>query len=86
MPSDSIADAVLEIVADRQPGTSGWAAKLPPDDRTQLEELRERWRRWELPMSKRAFARAVIAVCQDRGYAVSGIQGVEYWIGRRNPR
>jgi hypothetical protein len=84
--SESIADAVLQVVAERQPGMTGWSAKLPAAERAHLEDLRERWRRHELPMTKRAFARAVVEVCQKRGYFVTGIQGVEHWIGRRSPQ
>jgi hypothetical protein len=58
--------------------------RLPEADLRQLEELRDRWRVGQVPMHKRALARAIVTVCQQRGHDICGIQGVEAWIGRRS--
>lgn len=80
----SIADEVLAEAANRGPGFKPWYERLPEADRLELEQLRARWLAGELPIHKRALARAIIKVCAERGYHVTGIQGVEAWIRRRN--
>lgn len=79
----SLTDAVLAEASNRGPGFRPWYERLPEADRQELEQLRARWLAGELPIHKRALARAIIKVCQDRGYHVTGIQGVEHWIRRR---
>lgn len=79
----NIADQVLQAAANRGPGFIPWYQRLPEEDRQQLEELRARWLSGELLLHKRALARAIVQVCQQRGHHVAGIQGVEAWIGRR---
>jgi hypothetical protein len=31
-------------------------------------------------IQKRALARAIIETCRERGFPVSGVQGVEHWL------
>lgn len=80
----SIIDQVLAVAANKGPGYAPWYMRLPEADLRQLEELRDRWRVGQVPMHKRALARAIVTVCQKLGHDICGIQGVEAWIGRRS--
>ena len=76
----SIADDVLSRAQNYAPGFAAWHCKLPPDALAELEALRSRWASGELAIQKRALARAIIETCRERGYPVSGVQGVEHWL------
>ena len=80
----SIIDQVLAVAANKGPGYAPWYMRLPEADLRQLEELRDRWLAGEVNMHKRALARAIVTVCQQRGHDICGIQGVEAWIERRS--
>jgi hypothetical protein len=80
----SIIDEVMAVGRNKGPGFLPWYMRLPEADLRQLEELRDRWRVGQVPMHKRALARAIVTVCQQRGHDICGIQGVEAWIGRRS--
>jgi len=76
----SIAEDVLGRAANYQPGFVAWHCKLPPEALAELEALRSRWASGEVAIQKRALARAIIETCRERGYPVSGVQGVEHWL------
>jgi hypothetical protein len=75
-----LAAAVMARARNNCPGFVPWYRRIPAADLAQLESLRSRWASGELPIQKRALARAIIDECHDRGLTVSGIQGVEDWL------
>lgn len=78
----SLVEDVLSRVQTTKPGFASWFERLPPDAKSQLEQVRERFNR--SIHSKRAFARAIIAVADEHGWPISGIQGVERWLEKRS--
>jgi ribosomal protein L10 len=75
-----IVESVLSRVKESSPGFIAWYRRLPPEDLSRLESLRDRWASGEVQIQKRALARAIIEECRDRGLYVTGVQGVEDWL------
>lgn len=86
MSRKGLAEAVLERVKPHRTGFPAWHEKLSADDRKRLEEIRSRWAKGDLQITKNALARAIIEECRERGIVVSGIQGVTDWLNLANGR
>ena len=78
--SQPLADEVLSHVLGHRSGFAPWYERLPKDALEELEALRARWVAGELGLKKRQLARAIIATCQQHGWHVVGVQGVEHWL------
>lgn len=75
-----------QIVAKHVRRMSTWFDRLDEPARKQLEAIRKKYQSGGYgKASQCAIARAVIEVAKDRGWAVSGLQGVKTWLTRREP-
>lgn len=74
--------AVLSRVTELRPGFRTWFDRLPPEVQGELDAIRQQWQAGQTGHQKRALARAIVAEMQARELPVSGVQGVEHWLGR----
>ena len=74
----SLLDDVLGRVVPGRPGFGTWFTRLPAEAQAEFEAVRQSFD--PAKHQKRAFARAVIAAAQERGYDIAGIQGVIDWL------
>lgn len=78
----SLVDDVLARATPGRPGFRTWFERLPEDARAELQAVRERFD--PTVHQKRAYALAVIEAVKERGWEISGIQGVIAWLdGKR---
>ena len=62
-------------------GLPTWFDRLPPSAQAELLLVKTKYNEGGYPcVSKRAIARAVISVANERGWAVSKAQGVISWL------
>ena len=80
MARQALLDAVLERVVINGHGPKNWFKRLPPDAQKELSEFRDFFHRGGHGIPKKAFAVSVIAVAKDRGWKISGVQGVVAWL------
>jgi hypothetical protein len=80
-PSKSLLDDVLLRARDRKPGFKSWVERLPAEAQAELDRVRQAFD--PNVHQKNAYADAVIASCQERGWATCGRQGVIDWLNRR---
>ena len=78
--SSLVADVLSRAAAPRR-GSIPWYEKLPPEAREELEAVRQSFVPGVHELN--AFARAVMAAAQERGWQTSGIQGVIAWLRER---
>lgn len=78
MPKRSTLDDVLSRLSDGMPGPVTWFSRLPPDVQEELNAVRDAFdpqrHQW------RSYAKAIIAVAEERGWPVAGEQGVIRWL------
>lgn len=76
--------AVDEKVVSLVRGFRTWFDCLDADAKKELSAVREKYRKGGYAnKSKRAVAKAVIAAAKERGWRVSGVQGVISWLDRQ---
>lgn len=76
--------AVEEKIVNTSHGFRTWFDCLDSDAQRELSSVRAKYRRGGYAnKQKRAIAKAVIAVARERGWRVSGIQGVIAWLDRQ---
>lgn len=80
-PAKSLLDDVLSRAQGRKPGFKSWIERLPPEAQAELERVKSAFD--PRLHQKNAYADAVIASCQERGWATCGRQGVIDWLNRR---
>ena len=78
----SLLDDVLSRTRNRSPGFGTWFQRLPADAQAELERVRQSFDHTK--HQKRAYAKAIIAAASERGWQISGPQGVIAWLeGKR---
>lgn len=78
----SLLDDVLARAKNHKPGFATWFQRLPPDAQAELERVRKAFD--HSLHQKRAYARAIIDAARERGWQISGLQGVIAWLeGKR---
>ena len=78
----SLLDDVLARAKNRSPGFLTWFERLQPDAQAELELVRQAFN--HDVHQKRAYARAIIEAARERGWQISGPQGVIAWLeGKR---
>jgi 2-hydroxychromene-2-carboxylate isomerase len=78
----SLLDDVLARTKNHRPGFATWFQKLPPEAQTELDRVRQAFD--HAKHQKRAYAKAIIEAARERGWQISGPQGVIAWLeGRR---
>lgn len=75
------ASDVLSRMRLCRPGTQTWFERLPADAQAELEAVRTAYDPGI--HVKASYARAIIEVARERGWSVSGIQGVIDWLNRK---
>lgn len=75
--------AVDEQIVNASHGFRTWFDCLDTDAKKELSAVKEKYRKGGYAnKQKRAIAKAVIAVAKERGWRVSGPQGVISWLDR----
>jgi hypothetical protein len=77
----SLLEDVLSRATNRPPGFQTWFDRLPPEAQAELTVVREAFN--PAIHQKRAYCRAVIAAAKDRGWQISGEQGVLRWLAAK---
>jgi hypothetical protein len=78
----SLLDDVLSKAANKSPGFRPWFERLPPDAQAELNAVRQAFN--PAIHQKRSYARAVIAAAKERGWEISGEQGVIRWLDAKH--
>lgn len=78
----SLVSDVLARATPAKPGFKTWFARLPEDARTELEAVRAAFD--PAVHQKRAYALAVIAAAQERGWQISGEKQVIAWLNHKS--
>lgn len=75
-----------QLVAKHTRRSQTWVDKLDEPARKQLEAIKKKFQSGGYgKASQSAIARAVIEAAKERGWPVSGFQGVISWLTRREP-
>ena len=77
----SLLDDVLAKAQGSKPGFASWFERLPPEAQAELLIVRQNFDPRQ--HQKNAYASAIMAACQERGWATSGRQGVIDWLDKR---
>lgn len=77
-----VIEDVLSRLTRLRPGVPTWFDRLPDDAKQELEQVRKSFT--PAIHQKRAFAKAIIEVAAERGWPISGVQGVERWLEKRS--
>lgn len=77
----SLLDDVLSRAATSRPGFQTWFDRLPADARDELEAVKAAFN--PTIHKKSPYAKAIIAAATERGWEISGEQGVIAWLNRR---
>lgn len=77
----SLVAEVLSLAAAPRRGSVPWYQKLPPEAREELEAVRQAFTPGVHELN--AYARAVMAAADERGWQTSGIQGVIAWLRKK---
>jgi hypothetical protein len=80
----ALTDSIMARAQNSRHGFRAWHETLPPKTREELEALRAKWRAGETGLKKRSMARAIVAELQARQLRVSGVQGVEDWLDKKD--
>ena len=75
----SLVDEVLGSVANKSPGGLTWFDRLPAEAQAELNAVRASFD--QAVHQKRAFARAVIAAAEKRGWKIAQEKQVIAWLG-----
>lgn len=75
--------SVLEKVVVKSHGPRNWFDRLPPAAQKEIAELRDYFHTEDHGIPKKTFAVAVIEVAKERGWNISGVQGVVEWLNRK---
>ena len=84
MAKTPLMKAVLSKVVVKSHGPKNWFDRLPADAKTELGQLREYFHHEDHGIPKRAFALGVIEAAKERGWHISGVQGVVAWLNERH--
>lgn len=74
----SLLDDVLSHAGRTKRGTKTWFEKLPPDAQSELDAVKKAFN--PSIHEKNSYASAVIAAAKERGWQISGRQGVIHWL------
>lgn len=77
----SLLDDVLSKTSASRPGFKTWYERLPADARAELDIVKQAFN--PAVHQKRAYALAIIAAATERGWEITGVQGVIAWLNRR---
>ena len=77
----TLASDVLARVHNSKPGFVSWFQKLPPDVQEQLNQAKDGFD--PTRHQKKAFAVAIMEAAKDRGWEISGVQGVLAWLNEK---
>lgn len=77
----SLLDDVLSKTSASRPGFKTWYERLPADARAELDIVKQAFN--PAVHQKRAYAQAIIAAATERGWEITGVQGVIAWLNRR---
>lgn len=77
----SLLDDVLSRAVTTPPGFKTWFDRLPPEARDELEAVKAAFN--PAIHKKSPYAKAIIAAATERGWEISGEQGVIAWLNRR---
>lgn len=83
MAKDFLSEFESRIVRKR-PGFATWFDALPDSARESLGKIKKKFLDGGYKgTAKKSLAKAVIAIANDRGWPVSGEQGVIHWLERK---
>lgn len=77
----SLLDDVLSKTSASRPGFKTWYERLPADARAELDIVKQAFN--PAVHQKRAYAQAIIAAATERGWEITGVQGVIAWLNKR---
>lgn len=81
MAKKTLLDEVLTRAVATKRGTRSWFQLLPDDAQRELETVRQAFDPGV--HEKSTYARAIMAVAQERGWKTSGLQGVIKWLNEK---
>lgn len=79
----SLADAIRSSVPDKVRRSVQWWEKLSPEVLSELNAIREDFRKGRLPPNKSALARAIVEHLTDRKLSEVKTQGVIAWLSEK---
>lgn len=83
MAKDFLIDFESRIVR-KKPGFASWFEALPADAKESLGKIKKKFLDGGYRGTpKTSLAKAVVAIASDRGWVVSGVQGVIDWLERK---
>lgn len=77
----SLLDDVLLKATKSRPGSKTWFDRLPKDVQDELNVVKAAFT--PVLHQKRSYCKAIIEAASERGWEISGVQGVIAWLGKR---